>query len=92
MLTGETDDGAPQPGHVLAGGGDVLADSGAHLDDRLVKLLLDLVGEPVLALGEHLLDVRLQGPGLRIDELEFLLDAQSERGTSAHGASFPDPR
>src|SRR6266571_404793 len=50
----------------------------AKLYDRLVHLGLDVFFQNHLAAGEDLLNVRTQLARLRIDDLEFLLDAQSE--------------
>src|SRR5262249_16646452 len=46
--------------------------------DRLVHLRLDPLLQKELSLFQKLLDVRAQLPRLRIDDLEFLLDAERE--------------
>ncbi len=58
----------------------VLADLRADLDLRLHQLRLDLVVEDHPALIEELLDVRGQLPGLGIDDLVLLLDADGVSG------------
>ena len=63
----------------LAQLGHVRADPGAHFDDRLVQLALDLVAERGRARGQQLRDVRPQLPGLRVDDLELLFDADVKR-------------
>ena len=56
----------------------VLADLRADFDDRLVELALDLLAQRGRAGREQLGDVRAQLPGLRIDDLELLFDADGE--------------
>ncbi len=85
----ERDDLTPQLRDVPPDLADVPADAGADLDDRLVHLGLDAFLQDQLALVEHLLDVRAQLPRLRIDDLEFLLDAEGEGGAlDRHGPSY----
>ena len=43
-----------------------------------MHLRLDVLFQDHLAVGQHLLNVRAQLSRLRIDDLEFLLDAESE--------------
>ena len=61
---------------MLAGIDNRLADFGAELDDRLMHLRLDLLFEHDLAAFENFLNVRTQFARLRIDDREFLLDAE----------------
>src|SRR5262249_36419774 len=63
--------------------GDVRADAGPHLDDRLVELAFDLIAERGGARRQQLGHMGSQFPGLGIDDLEFLLDADGEG--VAHG-------
>src|SRR5450631_295171 len=63
----------------------ITANLRAKLDDRLVHLRLDLLFQNHFAVGQNFLDVRTQPARLRIDNLEFLLDAESEHMiASAH--------
>ena len=58
---------------------DVLADTGADLDHRLVHLRLDALVELALALGNDLgVDVRAQIEGERINGLVLLFDSDGE--------------
>src|SRR5262249_61359109 len=57
---------------------DAGADLRAHLDDRLMHLALDRVAERRRARREQLLHVRAELPGRRVDDLEFLFDADRE--------------
>ena len=84
VLARQADDLPAQPRDFRAGLGDVAADRRADLDDRVVHLPLDLVLEPLLPLGEELLDVRFQLARLRVDDLELFLDAEGE-GRRWHG-------
>src|SRR6476620_5822277 len=79
ILAGEPDELGPQPRHLAPGVIDVAADWRADFDHGIVHLPLDLILEAFLALGEHLLDVRLQLASLGIDDLKFLLDSERER-------------
>ena len=81
----ELDDLAAQSGHLLARLFHILADRRPDLDDRVVHLTLDFVFEPLLAFGEHLLDVRFQFARLGIDNLKLLFDAEREGGSGRHG-------
>ena len=57
---------------------DVVANLRAKLDDRLMHLRFDALFQKHLAVRQNLLDVRTQLARLRIDDLEFLFDAESE--------------
>src|SRR5690348_7016726 len=78
VVVREPDDLASQPRDFSSRLGDVAADRRADFDHRVMHLALDLVLEPLLALGEELLDVRLELPRLRVDDLELLFDAECE--------------
>jgi hypothetical protein len=58
---------------------DRIANLGAQLDDRLVHLGFDLLFEHDLAALENFLNVRTQLARLRIDNGEFLFNAESKR-------------
>ena len=90
VLAREANDLAAQTGHLAPRLFDVLADGSADLDDRIVHLAFDLFAEPLLSLSEHFLDVRLQLPRLRIDDLELFFDAEREGGRR-HGAGLCHP-
>src|ERR1700693_2918278 len=64
--------------HLLARTSRIGANLRAQLDHRLMHLRLNMLFEDHLAVGQHLLNVRAQLSRLRIDDLEFLLDAESE--------------
>src|ERR1700687_1833871 len=68
---------AAQVGHVFARVDNRLTDLRAELDDRLVHLGFDLLFERDLAALENFLDMRAQFARLRIDNREFLFDAES---------------
>ena len=88
VLARQSDDLSAQPGHLAAGFTDITADRRAHFDHRFVHLPLDLILQPLLSLGEHLLDVRAQLARVRIDDLELFLDAEGEGGRGLrHGLS-----
>jgi len=55
--------------------GNVLANPRPDLDDRLMQFSFDLLTEGRCTRGEKLGDVRSKFPGLRVDDLEFFLDA-----------------
>jgi hypothetical protein len=57
---------------------DIVANLRAQLDDRLMHLGLDLFFQDHFALGENFLDVRTELARFRIDDLEFLFDADGE--------------
>jgi hypothetical protein len=63
---------------LLAKLGHVAADLRAHFDDRLMHLALDLVSQHRCTRRQKLGDVRPQLSALRVDDLEFLLDAEGE--------------
>ena len=69
---------AAQLDHVRARIDNRLADFRAELDHRLVHLRLDLLFERDFAAFENFLNVRPQLARLRIDDREFLLDAEGE--------------
>ena len=56
----------------------ITANPGAALDDRLVHLALDLIAEHRRARRQELGHVRPQIAALRVDDLEFLLDAEGK--------------
>jgi len=58
---------------------DVGADLRADFDDGLVQFPLDLIAERRRARRQQLRNVRTQRPGIRIDDLELLFDADRER-------------
>ncbi len=64
--------------HLLTSRSDVAADVGAKLDDRLVHFRFDAFLQEHLSVGQDLLDMRNELAGLRIDDLEFLLDPEGE--------------
>ncbi len=64
--------------HLVLELADVLADVRADLHDRLVHLALHLVAQRPAARGQQLRDVRAEFPGVGIDDLELLLDANRE--------------
>ena len=78
-LLGELPQVGAELGHRGARVGDVAADVGAHLDDGLVHLGLDAFPEDHPSVLHDLLDVRAQLAGLRVDDLELLLDAEGEQ-------------
>src|SRR4030095_6977775 len=65
--------------HVDTGIDNRLANFGAELDHILVHLRLDLLFKDNLPILEDLLDVRPQLTRLRIDNREFLFNAESKR-------------
>src|SRR2546428_565928 len=79
-LARQADDLAAKADHFAPGMSDVAADRGADFDHRFMHLALDLVLQPLLSFGEHLLDVRFQLARLRVDDLKFLFDAEREGG------------
>jgi hypothetical protein len=56
----------------------VAANVGIQFHDRLVQLGFDAFLQDHSAIGKELLDVRTQFARLRIDDLEFFLNAESE--------------
>ena len=76
----QADDLAAQASDFAPCFGDVLTNRSADLDHRVMHLPLDLLLEPLLPLGKHLLDVRLQLARLGIDDLKLLFDAEREGG------------
>src|SRR5579864_6056149 len=87
MLLGERDHVVPQLLHVLFRVLDAVANPGAHLDDRLVHLRLDLLLQHHLSFFEDFrMDVGAQVAGDRIDGLVFLFDSDSEPGQ--HTSTF----
>src|SRR5437867_6572043 len=62
----------------------------AELDDRLMHLWPDLLLQNHFAASQNLLDMRAQLARLRIDDLEFFLDAKREDVIfTRHGSQFP---
>src|SRR5689334_9123894 len=54
------------------------ANASTDFDDRLVQLALDLIAQHRRARGQQLGHMRAQFAALRVDNLEFLLDAERE--------------
>src|SRR4029453_17987337 len=68
----------------------VAANVGIQFYDRLVQLRFDAFLQDHSAIGKELLDVRTQFACLRIYDLEFLFNAQSENVVlSGHASQFP---
>ncbi|MNL41779.1 hypothetical protein D3C87_1642030 [compost metagenome] len=78
VLLGQAGDRRAQLHDVLGGLGDVGADVGADLDDRLVHLGLDALAEDHAPLFEHDRDVTAKLPRLGIDDLVLFLDPDGE--------------
>src|SRR5215467_4974627 len=72
--------GAPAADDLLRQFFDARTDLRADLDDRLMEFALDEIAELRRARCEQLRHVRAELPRLRIDNLEFLLDAYREAG------------
>ena len=68
----------PQPNDFLASSTRVVANASAELHDRLVQFGLQLLLQNRFAALDDLLDVGTQLARLRIDQLEFLLDAEGK--------------
>src|SRR6266702_1446658 len=79
----------PKIDNLLPGNARVAANLCAELHHRLVHLGLDALLQNHFAAIQNLLDVRSQFACFRIDDLEFLLDAESEDMiTSLHPSKF----
>src|SRR6266498_2328988 len=78
IIARDADDLAAQTDHFPSRLAHVLADRRADLDDRLVHLALDLILQPLLPLGEQLLNVGSQLARLWVDDLKLLFDAEGE--------------
>jgi hypothetical protein len=63
---------------LLSGGTGISADVGVQLHYRLVQLWFNALFQNHFAVCQDLLDVRTQLPRLRIDDLEFFFNSQSE--------------
>src|SRR5215471_11180817 len=79
---------APDPDDLVFEFVDAGADPRPDLDDRLVQLALDLISERRGARRQQLRHVRAELPGLGIDDLEFLLDANREGVRHARMISY----
>src|ERR1700736_2342303 len=79
-LAAQTHDLAPRLRHILA-------DRSADLDYRVVHLALDLFLQALLTLREHLLDVRFELAGFRINDLKLFFDPEGEGRLHYRGAS-----
>ena len=62
----------------------IAANVGPQFRDRLVELRLNLLLQNQFAVSQDLLDVRTQLARLRIDNLEFLFDAESKDVVTFH--------
>src|SRR5438270_5943367 len=90
-FAGERSELAPQFDHVFARMGDRRTNLCAQLDYRLMHLGLDLFLQQNFAAFEDFLNVRAQLARLRIDDGEFLFDAEGEcviRGGHARGMNL----
>ena len=87
LLARETEELFAQVDDLPARVADVGADRRAEFDDGLVHLGLHAFAEGHLAVGEDLLDVRAQVARLRVDDLEFLFDAEGEEAAGAGGGA-----
>ncbi len=83
---GGGDEFAARAVHLNAQLADVVADARAGLYDRLVQLVLHLLGNVRGSRGDQLADVRTQFAGRRINDLEFFFDADGE--AVSHGMAL----
>src|SRR6476620_1413401 len=73
-----------QPHDIGARARDVGTNPGPEFDDGLMHLRLDPFLQRDLSVFQNLLDTRAQSACLRIDDLEFLLDPESENMSISH--------
>ena len=84
LIAGEFGYRAAQLDDVGSGLLDILADTGADLDHRLVHFRFDLLAEQHAPLFKDLIDAGTQLPRIRIDDLKLLFDTYRELVVERH--------
>src|SRR5438132_9917686 len=69
---------APELNNLLSRISRIVTNLSAQFHDRLVHLGLDVLFQNDFAAGKNLLDMRTEFACLRIDDLKFLLNSESE--------------